>query len=155
MADVTIDGVAIMGEVAVDSRTSAYAKLAGISQVIKTTIDLNQAAAAYDLFTGDTADFVIEALFFRMPAAPDMSDDGTITSIALATDDAEPFVFIASADALVAILTPEAQVGWTGVGVINVGSKIQLTIAGGAADAATVIEVYAVGRASADGGTLV
>ena len=135
------------------TRTSTVTTRAGRAQSATTTIDLEQAAAAYDLFTGTTADFIIESLNIRLPAV-DVSDDANLTSIAIATEDATPFVFLTAAQGAVANLTSEAQLGWTGVGQINVGSKIQLTIAGGASDVATVCEVVAIGRAAADGGSL-
>ncbi|GAI96078.1 unnamed protein product, partial [marine sediment metagenome] len=48
----------------------------------------------------------------------------------------------------------EAQLGYTGVIMIKVGKKIQLTIAGGAADNPTVCDVIAEYRAVASGGYL-
>ena len=126
----------------------------GTSQTFTTTIDLEQAAASYTLWTGTTADFIVEDLTIRLPAV-DVSDDATITSISIQTDDATPAVIINTTTGAVANLTSEAQIGFSGVVHINVASIIQITIAGGAADAATVCEITVRGFAAASGGTLV
>lgn len=125
----------------------------GVRQVATTTIDLEQAAAAYDLFTGTDQVFMLTGLSFKMPNV-DASDDATITSIAIATDDVTPGVIISSTDGAVANLTAEAELSWTGLVRITVGTKIQLTIAGGASDAATVCLVVAEGYAVVAGGNL-
>jgi len=125
----------------------------GKIQVAATTIDLQQAAGSYDLFTGTTQDVVVEKLVIRLPNV-DVSDDANITSISIQTDDATPQVFISATDGAKANLTPEAQLGYTGVVLIKVGKKIRLTIAGGAADAQTVCDVVAEYRAVVSGGYL-
>lgn len=125
----------------------------GATQVAKTTIDLAQVAAAYTLFTGTTDDFILESIVIRLPNV-DVSDDANITSIKIHTDDATEILFISTTDGAKANLTAEQQLGFTGVIYINTGTIIQLTIAGGAADAATVCEVVAIGRAVGDGGNL-
>jgi hypothetical protein len=126
---------------------------AGVVQIAATTEDLQQAAAAYDLFTGTTQDVVVERLVFRLPDV-DVSDDATITSISIQTDDATPQVLISSALGAKANLTAEAQLYWTGCVLLKAGKKIQLTIAGGAADAPTVSDVVAEYRAVIGGGYL-
>jgi len=125
----------------------------GKIQMAATTIDLQQAAASYDLFTGTTQDVIAEKLVIRLPNV-DVSDDVTITSISIQTDDATPQVFISSTTGAKANLTAEAQLSWTGAILIKTGTKIQLTIAGGAADAPTVCDVIAECRAVVAGGYL-
>lgn len=119
----------------------------------KTTIDLQQAAAAYDLFTGTAQDVLVEALAIRLPNV-DVSDDATITSISIATDDATPVELVTSTQGAKANLTAEKQISWTGALYVKVGTKIQLTIAGGAADAETVCDVAAFFRPVVPGGYL-
>ena len=119
---------------------------------VHTTIDLQQAAGSYDLFTGTLGDCIVEALSIRLPNV-DVSDDATITSISIQTDDVTPAVLISAVAGAVANLTAESQHGYTGIVTVKVGTKIQLTIGGGAADAATVCDVYAKVR-TVDGGYL-
>ncbi len=133
--------------------TDADPKVMGRLQVAPTTIDLQQAAGTYDLFTGTTQDVVVEKLLIRLPNV-DVSDDVTITSISIQTNDTTPQVFISAADGAKVNLTAEAQLGYTGVVTVKVGKKIQLTIAGGAADEATVCDVIAECRAVVSGGYL-
>ena len=126
------------------------------TQIKSTTIDLNQAAASYDLFTGTTQDVILESLVIRLPNV-DVSDDATITGISIQNDDVTPQVYVSQALGLKAILTAESQISWvphSGVSLIKVGTKIQLTIYGGSADAATVCDVIAKYRAVVAGGTL-
>jgi len=129
------------------------AKLDTRLQIAATTINLQQAAATYDLFTGNAQDVVVEKLLIRLPNV-NVSDDGTITSISIQTNDATAQTFISATDGAVAKLTAEAQLGYTGVIMVKVGKKIQLTIAGGAADEATVCDVIAEYRAKVSGGYL-
>jgi hypothetical protein len=133
--------------------TDADPKVMGRLQVAATTIDLQQAADTYDLFIGTTQDVVVEKLLIRLPNV-DVSDDVTITSISIQTNDETAQTFISATDGAVDKLTAEAQLGYTGVIMIKVGKKIQLTIAGGAADDPTVCDVIAVYRAVAGGGYL-
>lgn len=147
LADTGTDGV-VLG-----TKAAAFRTLVGEMQVAKTTIDLAQNAGAYTLFTGTTDDFILEFIIIRLPAV-DVSDDTNITSIKIHTDDATEILLINTTAGAKANLTSEAQLAWTGAAYINTGSIIQLTIAGGAADAATVCEVVAVGRAVGNGGNL-
>lgn len=131
-------------------------KIKGKLQVAHTTIDLNQAAATYDLFTAVTQDVAIEKLVIRMPA---IVAGGALTSIAIQTDDATPQVFITAAEGAVANLTSEAQLSWAPAGGAIIldagtGAKIRLTIAGGAHGAAYVCDVVAEYRAVVSGGYL-
>ncbi|MBA7484011.1 hypothetical protein ES707_19530 [subsurface metagenome] len=133
--------------------TAADPKVMGRLQVAATTIDLQQEAGTYDLFTGKTQDVVVERLLIRLPDI-DVSGDATITSIAIQTNDTTPQVFIDATAGAKEKLTAEAQLGYTGVIMIKVGKKIQLIIAGGAADEATVCDVIAEYRTVASGGYL-
>ena len=127
--------------------------LAGNLQEAATTIDLNQAAATYVLFTATTQDVAVEKLVIRMPAN---AVGGAVTSIAIQTDDTTAQVFISAADGVVANLTAEAQLAWTGMILLDAGTSatIGLTIAGGAAGVARVCDVVAEYRAVVNGGYL-
>ena len=127
------------------------ATAAGRAQIAATTIDLNQAAATYDLFTGTTQVVILESLNIKMPTG---AAGGALTSISIQTDDATPGVIINSTDGAVANLTSEAGLGWIGTLYITVGTKIRLTIGGGAHGAAYVCNVTAKCRAVVAGGNL-
>ncbi len=129
------------------------AKVAGRAQPAVKTINLQQVAGSYDLFTGTTQDVLIEGLSIRLPNV-DVSNDVNITSISIQTDDATPYVFITSTQGAKANLFPEVQIPWTGTCLLKVGKKIRLTIAGGSADEATVCDVVAECRAVVSGGNL-
>jgi hypothetical protein len=134
----------------------AVNRAAGKPQIAHTTIDLNQAANTYDLFTGTTQDVLIESLTLRLPNV-DVSDDADITSISVQTDDTTAQEFISSDTGVKGNLTAEAQLTWpgcSGAKIIKAGTKIQLTIAGGAADAETVCDVVVRYRAITSGGYL-
>jgi len=127
-------------------------KAKGRLQIAATTIELNQAAGAKDLFTGTTQDVVVEKLVFRMPNV-DISGGG-VTSISIQTNDTTAQVFISSTTGDLANLTQEAQLAWTGACLIKVGTKIQLTIAGATAGVACSCDVVAECRAVVAGGHL-
>jgi len=129
----------------------AFPTNTGVAQIHTTTIDLNQAASAYDLFTGSTHDVVLESLSVKMPTE---AAGGALTSISVATDDVTPAVLIDSTDGAVGNLTSEAELVWTGSAYITVGTKIQLTIAGGAHGSTYTCKVTAKLRATATGGTV-
>ena len=133
--------------------TETDPKVMGKLQIAATTIDLNQVAATYDLFTGTTQDVVVEKLVIRMPAE---AAGGAITSISVQTDDATPQVFIDTTAGDVGNLTSEAQIPWTGATLIDAGTgaKIQLTIAGGAHGSEYICDVIAECRAVVAGGYL-
>lgn len=124
----------------------------GKLQIAATTIDLNQAAANYNLFTGTTQDVVLERLALRMPNVNIAG--GALTSISIQTDDVTPQVYVSAVIGALANLTQEAQVAYLGVSIIHVGTIIQLTIAGGATGIACVCDVIAEYRAVVAGGTL-
>ena len=123
----------------------------GVSQIAATTIDLNQAASTYDLLTGTSQVVILESLNFKVPTG---AVAGSLTSISIQTDDATAGVIIDSTDGDVANLTSEADLGWTGTLYITVGTKIRLTIAGGAHGSAKVCNIIAKCRAVVAGGNL-
>ncbi len=130
------------------------AKLAtgvGQVQIVQTTESLDQAAASYDLLTGTTQPVILEGLSFKLPTG---AAGGAITSISIQTDDATPGVIISSSLGAVANLTSEAELSWTGCLLVNVGTKIQLTIAGGAHGSAYTATITAKYRSVVAGGTL-
>jgi hypothetical protein len=139
---ITVDGV-------VDGIASATT--AGKLQIVSTTESLNQAASTYDLLTGTTQAVVLEKLNFKLPTG---NVGGALTSISVQTDDATPGVIISAVNGAVANLLTEADLSWTGSLVINVGTKIQLTIAGGAHGSAYAVTVVAQSRAVVSGGYL-
>lgn len=116
-----------------------------------TTIDLNQATATYDLFTGTDQDVQVDSLIIRMP---NIVAGGALTSISIQTDDATPQIFISSALGAVANLTAEAQLTSDDPILIKTGTKIQLTIAGGAHGVAYVCDVVVNYKAITQGGSL-
>ncbi len=127
------------------------ALVVGKSQMAATTIDLNQAAATYDQFTGTTQAVILESLNFKCPTG---AAGGALTSISIQTDDATAGVIISAAAGAVGNLTSEADLSWTGSLYITVATKIRLTIAGGAHGAGYVCNVTAKCRAVVSGGYL-
>lgn len=115
------------------------------------TIDLNQAAASYDLFTGTSQAVILEKLNIKMPTG---AAGGALTSISIQTDDATPGVIVSSSIGAVGNLTSEADIGWSGTLVVNVGTKIQLTIGGGAHGTEYIATVIAQYRPVVSGGSL-
>lgn len=144
-------------ETLIDDLESGATKGKGALQIVTTTWDLLRGGAGAgtdDLLTGTTQAVVLEALIARMPTLADVTDGDPITSMAIATDDAEPGVIFAAADAPVADMTPEAQFEWTGHLYIPTGTKIQGTLAGGDADAECLVIIVALYRAVVAGGYL-
>lgn len=137
--------------VVLGAKTAEYKLLVGEGRLVPTTIDLNQAAAAYDLYTAATQAVLVKGLMLRMPTG---AAGGALTSIAVATDDATPAIFIDSDVGQVANLVSEMQLSWEGRIYLKVGQKIQLTIAGGAHGSAYVVDVVAEAEAVVDGGNL-
>jgi len=127
-------------------------ELKSTAQIKATTIDLNQAAAAYDLVTGASQDVLIESLVLRCPV--DCSDDAPFSGISIQTDDTTPQVFISQANGVIANLTAQSQLAWTGAILLKATKKIQLTIYDGAADDPTVCDIVIKYRAVAGGGYL-
>jgi len=133
------------------TKVAAYKKLVGEQQIATTTQDLNNVAAAYDLFTGTDAAVLLTRLSIKMP---DDIATAPLESIAIATEDATPGVIIKAEDGALEFLIAEAEITWSGAMVINVGTKIQLTIAGDAEGEAYVTTITAKYESIADGGSL-
>ncbi|MDD4986799.1 MAG: hypothetical protein PHQ43_13685 [Dehalococcoidales bacterium] len=136
-----------------DGGTAAVNRAVGKKQSIPKTFDLNQAANTYDLFTATAQAVILEDLVFALPNV-NVSDDATITSISIQSDHATPQVLLSSVDGAKAYMTAEQQFFWEGKIYLAVGDKIQITIAGGAADVATVCNVVAGCRSAVNGGYL-
>ena len=133
-----------------------YLKILGapVKKIATTTEDLDQAAASYTLFTGTTADVILESISLRN-ANVDCSDDATFTGISIQTDDVTPCVFISQGNGLKANLTEEATIAWTGSEVIKTGTIITLTIYGAATDATCEPDIMVAYRSTGTGtGTL-
>jgi len=101
------------------------------------TIDLQQAAGPYDLFTATGGSVYVEYFTLTLPNV-NVSDDATITSIAVASDTTTVINLITSAAGAKANLTANKAFTYATPFALPVGKKIILTIAGGAADAPTV-----------------
>ena len=110
------------------------------SIVIPTTIDLQQVAATYDLFTATGGAVYVETFDITLPDV-DCSDDVNLTSISVQSDMATVDVLLSATAGAVANLTALAAFSYAGPFALTTGKKIQLTIAGGASDAATVCTV--------------
>ncbi len=123
----------------------------GTNQMKAATIDLNQAAATYDLFTGSAQAVILESLNFKCPTG---AAGGALTSISIQTDDVTAQTMIDSVLGAVANLTSEAELSWTGSVYMTVATKIRLTIAGGATGGAYVCNVVAKYKAVVAGGVL-
>ena len=124
---------------------------AGVLQVKATTIDLNQAATSYTLFTGTGQVVDLEKLVIQMPTGVPA---GALTGISIQTDDATPQPLITTNNGLLVNLTSEGQLTWIGICRIRVGKHIQMTIIGGATGVSYVCSVDAQYRAVITGGTL-
>lgn len=113
------------------------------SHLFKATIDLNQAAGDYDLFTAVGEDIFVKNLSIRTPTG---AIGGAVTYISIQTDDATPTVFINSTDGDVSKLTSEVCLTWRSFGegiILKTGKKIQLTIGGGPAGVSKICDVIA------------
>ena len=107
-----------------------------------TTIDLHQAAGAYDLFEGGLADVEILHFSFISPADLTGTAAGSLTAISVATTDDTPVELISAAAGAKANLSSGAYLQYNGNGTMAAGKKIQLTIVGGATTAEQVATVF-------------
>jgi hypothetical protein len=110
------------------------------SFVTPTTIDLQQVAGDYTLYTGTTADVYVEAFAITLPNV-NCADDVNITSIAIKTDTAAVINLLTAAQGAKANLTANASFSYSTPFYLPATKLIELTIAGGASDAATVCTV--------------
>ena len=129
-----------------------YAIKRNTPNIVATTIDLDQALGTYTLFTGTIASVLLDKLVFRMPDVDIAA--GALTSISIQTDDFTPAVIISAVDGVLANLTKEATISWTGALIIPVGTLIQLTIAGGATAVTCSCDIVAESMSITDAGYL-
>jgi hypothetical protein len=113
-------------------------------------IALNQAAGAYDVMTATAQNLFIDAVIVHVP--DDLSGEGTLTSIAVATDDVAPIELLSAAAGAIANLTGNFFYVYRGPAVTAATKKVQLTIAGGAASAGKVADITVLWRALVAGG---
>lgn len=126
-------------------------KTAFIGQTVNyKQISLAQAAAAYDVMTATTQNLFIDSVVVHVP--DDLSAEATLTSIAVATDDAAPIEILSAAAGAIANLTGNFFHVYRGPVVTASTKKIQLTIAGGAASAGKVADITVLWRAVVAGG---
>ena len=137
--------------VVLGTKAAAYKTLAGENQIAITTEDLNQIAGSYDLFLGTTKPCLLKSFSIKQPTTVTA---GALTSISIVTDDATPGVIISVADGDVANLLTESELSWTGAMRIETGTKIILTIAGGATGVAQSCKIAAEYIAIEDTGSL-
>jgi hypothetical protein len=123
----------------------------GTVQIANTTEDLNSTGTK-DLYTGTGQPVILKALTIKGPTG---AAGGSVTSISIQTDDATPGVIISSTLGAVANLTSEFDLGWSGEMRIDVGTKIQLTIGGGAHGSEYITKIAATYESTVAGGTLV
>jgi len=156
LTKIAADAAAILADtgtagVVLGTKAATFSRLSGELQLVTNTIDLNQAVADYDLFTGAAAACYLTSLSIKQPTTVTA---GALTSISIQSDDATPGVVISSDDGDVSNLLTESELVWTGRMRVDVGTKIQLSIAGGATGVAQVCQVVAEYVAIADTGYL-
>jgi len=110
------------------------------SFVTPTTIDLNQVAGDYTLYTATTSDVYVEAFTLTLPNV-NCADDVNITSISVQTDTTTVITLLSSTAGAKANLTANASFSYSTPFYLPATKLIELTIAGGASDAATVCTV--------------
>lgn len=113
---------------------------ASTSFVQATTIDLQQVAGDYDLYTATTGYCFVERLVITLPNV-DVTDDAAITAISIQTDTSPVVTLLSATAGAVANLAANASFIYATAFTLPTTKKIQLTVAGGAADAATVCTV--------------
>lgn len=127
----------------------------GRTQVKSATVDLHTAAGNLTAFTGTTQAVILTGLTVKCPTTAISDDVGGITGISVTTDDATAQTIISTTQGLLANLTTEAELSWTGHTLIPVGTIIRVVLAGGTADAdPTNIVLYATYHAVVAGGVL-
>lgn len=101
------------------------------------SIDLQQAANTYDLFTATTGAVCVTYFKITLPNV-NCADDANITSISVVTDTATVLTLVTTTQGAKANLTANASFAYATPFTLPATKKIRLTIAGGAADAPTV-----------------
>ena len=108
-----------------------------------TTIDLNQAADSYTLFTVGSSDIRVLNLTVIIPADLTGTAAGDLTGISVQSTDDTPVVFIpADPDGLKANLTANKHLQYFGGGIVAATKLVQLTIVGGATGAEQLAYVF-------------
>ncbi len=105
-----------------------------------TTIDLNQAAGNYDLFTAGLSD--VEILHLTIVIPSDLTEEAALTSISIQSTDDTPVEFISATAGAKANLTENKYLQYNAGEKVAGGKKIQLTIAGGATAAEQICTVF-------------
>ena len=123
-----------------DGGTNWVLKSAENARFQTTTIDLEQVAASYDLFTASRYDVEVLHLTIIIPA--DLTAEASLTSISIQSTDDSPVEFISSTVGAVANLTKDKYLQYDGSAKVASAKKIQLTIAGGATAASQVCTVF-------------
>lgn len=106
------------------------------------TVDLNQVAGDYDLFTAGASNVQILEFGLVIPADLTGTAAGTLTALSVQSTDTTPLEIISAASGAKANLTADKHLLYTGAGVVAATKKIQLTIVGGATTAAQVCNVW-------------
>jgi len=102
------------------------------------TIDLQQAANTYDLFTATGGSVYVERFTLTLPNVNCADDVGAFTSFAVVTDTTTVITLISAAQGAKVNCTANAAFSYATPFALPVGKKIRLTIGGGATDAATL-----------------
>jgi hypothetical protein len=101
------------------------------------TINLQQAASTYDLFTATGGSVYVEYFSITLPNV-NCADDATITSISVVTDTTTVITLLTTTQGAKANLTANASFSYATPFSLPVGKKLRLIIAGGASDASTL-----------------
>lgn len=107
-----------------------------------TTVDLNQAAGDYDLFTVGLYDIQVLEFGLIIPADLTGAAAGSLTAISVQSTDTIPVEFISATSGAKSNLTAGKHLLYTGTETVAPTKKIQITIVGGAATAAQVCDVW-------------
>lgn len=107
-----------------------------------TTVDLNQAAGDYDLFTAPASDVQILEFGLIIPADLTGTAAGSLTAISVQSTDTTPVDFISATAGAKANLTADKHLLYTGAEAVAGTKKIQLTIVGGATTAEQICNVW-------------
>jgi phage gp45-like len=113
-------------------------------------IALDQAAANYSIMTATAQDLFLDAVIVHVP--DDLTGEGTLTSIAIATDDVAPVVILSAGDGAIANLTGNFYKVFQGPAVTVATKILELTIAGGASSGGKVADITVMWRPLVAGG---
>ena len=107
-----------------------------------TTVDLNQSAGDYDLFTA--GDYDVQLLEFGLIIPADLTGDaaGFLTSISVHSTDTSSVEIISATTGAKANLSENEHFIYNGADTVAATKKIQLTITGGATTAEQICSVW-------------